>query len=128
MRLLPAAALAVLTLAACSTQPIAGDPPPMAPPVDFSETGELRCSAGAPTYDGYCIFGITRGAGGSAALHVLNPASDVQGIQRVLLYQSGAWTTVDGSAVETVRQGEAALLAIDETEYYAVPDALLSGR
>lgn len=130
MRLLPAAVTGVLFLAACSTEPIASDPPPMnpmAPPVDFSETGELRCSAGAPTLDNYCIFGITRGAGGSAALHVLNPASDVQGIQRVLLFQSGSWTTVKGSSVETERRGESTLLSIEETEFYEVPDGVVTG-
>lgn len=131
MRLLPVTVLSVAVLAACSSAPIAGDPPPMTPmppPVDFSDTGEIPCSAGAPTLDQFCIFGITRGAGGSAALHVLNPTSDVAGIQRVLLYQSGAWTTVTGSAVGTERRGDATLLSVNETEFYAVPDAVLTGR
>lgn len=130
MRTTAAVLLAGLTLAACSTEPIGFDPPPMnpmAPPVDFSATGELPCSANAPSLDGMCVFGITRGAGGSAALHVLNPASDVYGIQRVLTYQAGSWSTLDGSPVETMRRGGATLIAINETEFYAVPDPVLTG-
>lgn len=130
MRHLTATA-ALFALAACSGAPIAGDPPPlnpMAPPVDYSDTGQIACSADEPTLDRSCPFGITRGAGGSAALHVVNPASDVDGIQRVLLYQSGSWTTVSGAPVETERRIGGVLLSLNEAEFYEVPTEVVTGR
>ena len=130
MRCLPAV-LATLMLAACSDEPIAQSPAPTAQaaaPADFSETGELRCSANTASLDDFCIFGITRGSGGSAALHVLNPASDVRGIQRILLFQSGSWTTIDGSTVGSRSQGNETLLSVNETEFYLLPNPVLTGQ
>lgn len=128
MRCLPA--LAVLALAAC-TDPVVRAPvktTPMPPPVDFADTGQIPCSTGEPTLDRFCAVEITRGAGGSAALEVASMASDVAGVPRVLIYQSRSWSTLTGSAVETERSGERTLLAINDTEFYAIPDVVLTTR
>lgn len=130
MRLAPAAAFSLLAVAACSEEPMAPNPPPrnqMGPPADFTATGEMPCSAGIPAYDQSCVFGITRGAGGAAALQVENPAATPEGIQRVLLLQNNVWTTLDGSIAETERDAEATRIIVDDTEFYAVPHEVLAG-
>lgn len=129
MRLAPAA-LCLLAVAACSDEPIAPNPPPLTSPgpqTDFTATGEMPCSAGAPTLDRSCVFGLIRGAGGAVAIQVLNPAAEPAGIQRVLLLQNDVWTTVDGSIAETERTADATVVAVDGTEFYAVPHAVLTG-
>ena len=127
MRLAPAV-LGLLALAACAPEPVPAPPPTqLGPPVDFSDSGQMPCSAGAPTFDQMCVYGISRGAGGAAALQVLNPAAEPRGIQRVLLLQNNVWTTLDGSIAESERTDDATLIAVDETEYYAVPHAALAG-
>lgn len=128
MRLALAAALGTLVLAACAPEPPAAPPrAELGPATDFSASGEMPCSAGAPTYDRTCVYGITRGAGGAAAVQVLNPAAEPQGIQRVLLLQNNVWTTLDGGIAESERTGDATLVVVDDTEFYAVPHAALTG-
>ncbi len=123
-----AAAFGLLVLAACAPEPPAAPPAAeVGPPVDFSGSGEMPCSAGEPTYDETCVFGISRGAGGAAALQVVNPAAEPQGIQRVMLLQNNVWTTLDGSIAESERTEDATLIAVDETEFYAVPHEALTG-
>ncbi|HUF56494.1 MAG TPA: hypothetical protein VMM55_08035 [Thermohalobaculum sp.] len=131
MRLAPpltAAAFGLLALGACAPEPPAAPPPTeVGPAAAFSGGGEMPCSAGAPTYDASCVFGISRGAGGAAALQVRNPAAEPIGIQRVLLLQNEVWTTLDGSIAESERTEDATLVVVDETEFYAVPHAALTG-
>lgn len=116
---------AALVLAACAAEPSAGPGRADAgPPTDFTETGEIRCSGGAPTLDGYCVFGITR-IPGAANLHVLNPTSDVPGIQRVLLFRRGGWASPTGASLSTEARPGETLLVVDGNEFYAVPDRLL---
>ena len=118
----------ILALSACAPEPPAPPPPTeVGPSGQFSGGGEMPCSAGQPTYDETCVYGISRGAGGAAALQVRNPAAEPQGIQRVLLLQNNVWTTLDGSIAESKRTGDATLIAVDETEFYAVPHAALTG-
>lgn len=124
-------ALAVPALAACSSEPIVVDPNP-APrvatgPNDFTSSGELPCSAGEPTLDRLCTFGVTVAAGGTAVLHVVNPAAEPAGIQRLLFYRGGVWTTLDGATVGARREGGATLLSVDEREFYSVPHQALTG-
>ena len=122
------ALLSLLLLAACSEDPV-GPPPaaPVGPPVDFAGTDDMPCSFEAPTYDETCPFGITRGAGGGVALRVESPAVQPQPAERVLLYQDGVWTTLDGSIAESAREGEVTFVAVDEVEFYAVPHDALTG-
>ena len=128
MRLAPFAPLGLLALASCAPE-VQPEPPrtELGPPVDVTATGELPCSAGAPTLDEMCVYGLTRGAGGAAALQVLNPAAEPRGIQRVLLLQNDVWTTLDGSIAESERGEDATLIAVDETEFYSVPHRALTG-
>lgn len=123
------AVLAALALAACSSEPIAGDPrPPQTAtgPNDFTRTGVLNCSAAVASHDAECPYGVSVGAGGTAVLHVLNPAAEPVGIQRILLYREGIWTTLDGEVVGARREGGVTYLSVDEREFYAVPDAAYS--
>lgn len=127
----PALALSALALAACSSEPIVVDPNP-APrvatgPNDFTSTGQMPCSALEPTLEDACPYGITVAAGGTAVLHVVNPAAEPEGIQRLLFYREGVWTTLDGATVGARREGGATLLSVDEREFYAVPHEALTG-
>lgn len=127
------ATLAAVTLAACTSEPapvlVDRNPAPRTPtgPNDFTSTGEMPCSAAEATLDALCTFGITVAAGGTAVLHVANPAAEPAGIQRILLYREGIWTTLDGATVGARREGGATLLSVDQREFYAVPHEALTG-
>lgn len=137
MRLAASAAVAasmLIALPACSTEPIQQDPPratqtastAAAPLDDFSATGELPCSADSAALDRRCIFGISI-AGNRAALQVVNPTSDVEGIQRVLLYERGQWSTLSGATAETRRIDGGSLIVVDGREFYALPAQVFAG-
>ena len=129
MRLSPAL-LSVLVVAACARAPIIAPPPepPVGPPVDFAGTGQMPCSVGEPIYDEVCPFEISRGAGGTVALRVQNPAADAETGPRVLLFQNGVWMTIDGSILESEREAATTFVAVDELEFYAVPHDVLTGE
>lgn len=128
MRLAIFAAAALLALPACSTEPIQADPPrTQSGGPDFATTGELPCSANTPLLDRTCIFGISI-AGRTAALQVVNPTSDVEGIQRVLLFRHGSWATLAGEAAEARPIDGGTLIVVDGREFYALPDRVFRGR
>jgi len=85
-------------------------------------TANLKCSMHKPTHNKKCHAAVTRGRHGSATVEVTNPA----GVERILHFKGGDITTTKGD-LEWDKQGDNWYIAIDDREFYIVPEAFVLG-
>ena len=109
---------------------VSGEPDPAAArepstfgPLHWDASGHLGCARGGqPTQPAGCPFKVIRYAGG-ATIYVLAPGS---GDERILYFESGAWSTYPADEVDVRQRDDLWELQISG-EAYEVPDAVITG-
>lgn len=91
----------------------------------YHATGKVPCSVGTdPKGSAQCPFGVIRGAPGNAEVHLTSPA----GQERVVTFAGATVSLADPAAhLTSTKEGDEWSIAIDQLEYYTVPEAVISG-
>ncbi len=98
----------------------------------YHATGTVPCSVGPdPRGSARCSFGVIRGAAGRAEVHLASPGFDVKlhkdGL-RVLTFADGTVTSSDPKEKVTVgKKGDTWSVAVNDFDYYEIPDAVIVG-
>jgi hypothetical protein len=90
----------------------------------YHATGKVRSSFGdEPKGSVMSDFGVIRKSGSSAEVHVTYPKA----MKRVLLFNSGEWTSPGAQSVKVNRQSGVWEVTVNDYEHYLIPDEIITG-
>jgi len=98
----------------------------------YHATGTVPCSVGPDAAgSARCSFGVIRGEGGKAEVHLASPGFDVtvhKDQLRILRFEGNTVTSADvKEKVSVERQGDNWSISVNGFHHYTIPEAVISG-